>query len=49
MLYREEFVILNDGPNHREVSLSNYIGNDDFFVRNYKNHYTYNNKEFDDL
>lgn len=49
MLYREEFVILNDGPNHREVSLSNYIGNDDFFVRNYKNHYTYNNKDFDDL
>ena len=49
MLYREEFVILNDGPNYREVSLSNYIGNDDFFVRNYKNHYTYNNKDFDDL
>lgn len=49
MLYREEFVILNEGLNHKEVSLSNYIGNDDFFVRNYKNHYTYNNKEFDDL
>ena len=50
MLYREEKVVLYQGQldADRNNIPSSYIGNDDFFVRNYKNHYSNNRNKFDD-
>ena len=42
MLYREEFMILyggnNEGSKDQEIDL-NYLGNSDFFTKNYDNRF----------